>query len=304
MTAGGPPGRFATAVQDHLLVWVLAAVALGVAVPRLAVLTRASTVILAVMVGSVSLTLPLARFRAVDRRGLGLALLGHVAMPFLAFGLARGAGLSPALTAGFVLLGAVTPELVSPVMTELAGGDTALSSAVLVVAGVGSLAFVPWAVALLVGSVAVDAARIVEGVALAVVAPMVVAVAARTRYPGLARYETGFTAVSAAMVVVVIGGVAAANSGLLRSDPRLLGVVVVVAGVLNLAGYGVGWSLTAGRDRPTRIAGALSVGMRDFAVAAALVVATGFPAVAALPAVVFGVLEMATSAALARVAGG
>jgi BASS family bile acid:Na+ symporter len=41
--------------------------------------------------------------------------------------------------------------------------------------------------------------------------------------------------------------------------------------------------------------------MRDFAVAAALVVAAGFPPAAALPALVFGVLELVTSAGLARV---
>ncbi len=298
MTAGSPLG----AVEDHLLVWVLAAVALGVAAPRLAVLTRASPVILAVMVGSVSLTLPLARFRAVDRGGLALALAGHAAMPFVAFGVARGLGLSPPLTAGFVLLGAVTPELVTPVMTELAGGDTALASAVLVLAGVGSLGYVPWVVGLLVGAVEVDAWRVAEGLALAVVAPMVVAVAVRTRYPALGQYDETFTAVSALMVVLVIGGVAAANADLLRADPALLTPVLVAALALNLAGYGLGWAATAGRARETRIAGVLSVGMRDFAVAAALVVSAGFPPVAALPAVVFGVVEMASSAGLARLA--
>lgn len=298
MTAGSPLG----AVEDHLLVWVLAAVALGVAAPRLAVLTRASPVILAVMVGSVSLTLPLARFRAVDRGGLTLALAGHAAMPFVAFGVARGLGLSPPLTAGFVLLGAVTPELVTPVMTELAGGDTALASAVLVLAGVGSLGYVPWVVGLLVGAVEVDAWRVAEGLALAVVAPMVVAVAVRTRYPALGQYDETFTAVSALMVVLVIGGVAAANADLLRADPALLTPVLVAALALNLAGYSLGWAATAGRTRDTRIAGVLSVGMRDFAVAAALVVSAGFPPVAALPAVVFGVVEMASSAGLARLA--
>jgi BASS family bile acid:Na+ symporter len=292
--------RIAGLVDDYLLAWVLAAVAVGVAVPEAAVVTRFSTPILAVMVGSVSLTLPLSRFRAVDRGGLGVALAGHTVMPFLAFGLARARALSPELTAGFVLLGAVTPELVTPVMTELAGGDTALSSAVLVLAGVASLAYVPGVVGLLVGEVGVDAARIVEGLAIAVVAPMTVAVGARTRYRAIGRYDDYYATVSALMVVLIIGGVAAANADLMRANGDLLAVVVAASLALNAAGYGVGWAATAGRDRPTRIAGALSVGMRDFAVAAALVVAAGFPPVAALPAVAFGVVEMATSAGLAR----
>jgi BASS family bile acid:Na+ symporter len=65
-------------------------------------------------------------------------------MPFLAFGVARGLGLSPELTIGFVILGAVTAELVTPVMTELADGNTALSTTALVVIGVESVGFIPW----------------------------------------------------------------------------------------------------------------------------------------------------------------
>ena len=50
--------------------------------------------------------------------------------------------------------------------------------------------------------------------------------------------------------------------------------------------------------REERIAATLSVGMRDFAVAAAFLVGAGFLA-ATLPAVVFGIVEM-MSAGLTR----
>ena len=49
--------------------------------------------------------------------------------------------------------------------------------------------------------------------------------------------------------------------------------------------------------RGARIAVTLSIGMRDFAVAALLVDAD-FPTAATLPAVVFGIVEMTTSAGL------
>lgn len=193
-------------VEDYLLLWVLLSVGLGVLVPRLAVVTRASTLLLAVMIGSISLTLSVEQFRTVDVRALGPVLVGHAAMPFLAFGIARGLSLSPALTVGFVVLGAVTPELVSPVMTELAGGDTALSTTALVVVGIGSVGFVPGVIALLVGGIDVPTAPIVEQLLVAVVAPMLVAVGARARYPDrVGRYDAAYPAVSALMVVVVIG---------------------------------------------------------------------------------------------------
>jgi len=288
-------------IEEYLLLWILLSVGLGIAVPQLAVVTRASTVILAVMIGSISLTLSVDQFRQIDLRSLGLILAGHVAMPFLAFGVARGLGFSPELTVGFVVLGAVTPELVTPVMTELADGDTALSTTALVVIGVGSVGFIPAVVALLVGGIDVPTLPIVEQLVVAVVAPMLVAVGARAVQPDrVGTYDAYYPAVSATMVVLIIGGVTAANATAIRSNLSLLAGVGVGVVMLNGLGYGLGFLLGSRGSRSTRIASVLSIGMRDFAVAAALVIAAGLPTIASLPAVAFGVVEMATSAGLAR----
>lgn len=292
-------------VEEYLLVWVLAAVALGVANPEVAVVTRASTPILAVMIASVSLTLSVERFRGIDRRGLAFALLGHLTMPLVAAAVARGLGLSPALTLGFVVVGAVTPELVTPVMTELAGGDTALATTTLVITGVGSLAVLPAMVGALTGGPPVPTAPIVEGLALAVVLPMVVAVGLRAWQPDrVGAYDEYYPSVAGVMVVLIIGGVAGANASLVRSDPSLTALVGVGALTLNLAGYAVGYGLGSFGSHETRIATVLSVGMRDFAVAAAVILAAGLPTVASLPAIAFGIVEMTTSAALARYLSG
>lgn len=289
-------------IDEYLLGWVLLAVALGALVPELAVLTQFSTPILAIMIGSVSLTLSVERFREIDPQVLGLALASHAAMPAVALAIARLLDLSPPLAIGFVLVGAVTPELVSPTMTELAGGETALTTTVLVATGLASLGYVPGVLALAFGEgITVDTILVVEGLFLAVVSPMVLAVGARTWKPELvSRYDDLYPSISALMVIVIIGGVTAANAGLIRSD---LGLLVPVGGgvlALNLAGYLLGWTAGVREERPERIALALSVGTRDFAVAAALVVASGLPAIASLPAVLFGVVEMTTSAGLAR----
>ncbi|MEF8863069.1 MAG: Na+-dependent transporter [Haloarculaceae archaeon] len=288
-------------IEDYLLLWILLSVGLGIALPQLAVVTRASTLILGVMIGSISLTLSVEQFRGIDARTLGLVLAGHVAMPFLAFGVARGFGLSPELTVGFVVLGAVTPELVTPVMTELADGDTALSTTALVVIGVGSVGFIPLVVALLAGGIDVPTLPIVEQLVVAVVAPMLVAVGTRAYQPDrIGRYDAYYPAVSALMVILIIGGVTAANAEIVRSNLSLLARVGAGVVTLNGLGYVVGFFVGSWGSRPTRIASILSVGMRDFAVAAALVIAAGLPTIASLPAVAFGVVEMATSAGLAK----
>lgn len=294
--------RVARLVEEYLLAWILLAVALGVLRPELAAVTTHSTLILAVMVGSVSLTITLGDIRAVSRAGLALVLGGHAVMPFLAFALARLLGLSPELTIGFVLLGAVTPELVTPTMTELADGDTALAAVALVTIGAISLVFVPAVTGALFGdAIPVDAGRIVSTLLFAVVGPMAAAISIRERWGDpVSAYQDYYGAISAVMVVLIIGGVTAANASLFRADPAILVPVAVGAVLLNLAGYALGWTAGSRFDRPTQVAAMLSVGMRDFAVAAAIVVAAGFPPVAALPAVVFGVVEMATSAGFVR----
>ena len=127
------------------------------------------------------------------------------------------------------------------------------------------------------------------------------AVAGRAWQPDrVGRYDAYYPAISAVMVVLIIGGVTAANAAVIRSNAGVL--LAVVAGVvaLNVVGYGVGFVVGSRGSRSTRIASVLSVGMRDFAVAAALVVAAGLPTIASLPAVAFGVVEMATSAGLAK----
>ncbi|QLC35521.1 bile acid:sodium symporter (plasmid) [Halarchaeum sp. CBA1220] len=298
--------RLARLIDEYLIGWVILAVLLGVLVPELSVVTRASTPILVVMVGSTSLLLSLGDVQGINRRVLGGILLAHLAMPLLAFTIATVLGLSPALTAGFVLLGAVTPELVSPTMTALADGDIALSSISLVAIGLLSVLYTPASVTALLGeTVHVDSGHLVSELLVAVVPPMAIAVLARSRYERIiARYDDYYTSVASVMVILIIGGVAAANATHLRAVTPLLALVVTGAFALNLLGYGLGWTVARLVDATPaeRLAGTFAVGMRDFAVAAALVVAAGFPAIAALPAICFGIVEMVTSAAIARLA--
>ena len=294
--------RVATLVDDYLLLWVLLSAGAGLVVPSVAVLAPLSTPMLAVMIGAVSLTLAPERFRHLRGRPLVAILVVQTGMPLLAFAIARALGLEPALTAGFVVLGAVTPELVAPTMTELGGGDTALSTVTLVAVGLGTLVFVPGVVTVFLGeSVAVEPVLIVEQLVLAVVGPMALAVAVRSRWPDrVGRYDGLYPSVSGLMVILVIGIVAATNAPLVRDGGEALLPVVAGAVVLNCSGYVAGWLVSWNFTRGERIAATLSVGTRDFAVAAALLVGAGFPTAATLPAVVFGIVEMTTSAGLAR----
>lgn len=294
------------AITDLLALWVLLAATAGLLLSdTLALLRPLVLPVLAVMVGSMGLTLSPASFRRVRPRALVTVLLLQAAMAPLAWALGRAAGLGAGALLGLVVLGAVTPELTTPVMTQLARGDVALATGVLVVTGLLSVVLVPGWMVLLVGqSVPFDPLSVLRPLALAVVLPVTLAVAARARWPdAVARGDRHYPAVSALMVVVVMALVVAANAGTVRAaGGGLLPVAAVVAVALNGAGYGLGWAggRAAGLDRGEGRASTLCVGMRDFAVAAGVVVAAGLPAAAAVPAVVFGVVEMASAAGLAR----
>jgi BASS family bile acid:Na+ symporter len=188
-------------------------------------------------------------------------------------------------------------------MTELSGGDTALSATALILIGLGTVGFVPVVVALLLaGAVSVDQLAIVTELAFAVVLPMLVAIGLRWRWPTrIGQYDEYYSSVSALMVILIIGIVTAANAALIRTAGSTLLVVGFGALALNGHGYTAGWIAGRRFSRGERIATTLSVGMRDFAVAAALLVAAGFPAAATLPAILFGIIEMSSSAGLARI---
>ena len=77
--------RLAALVDEYLLGWVLASVAIGLLVPSLGVLTVLSTSILAVMIGSISLTLTVDQFREMRGRALLMIVPVQTSMPVVAF---------------------------------------------------------------------------------------------------------------------------------------------------------------------------------------------------------------------------
>lgn len=79
-------------IEEYLLLWILLSVGLEIVLPQLVVVTRASTPVLAVMIGSISLALSVEQFRDVDARTLGLVLAGYVTIHFPLSVSAKGSG--------------------------------------------------------------------------------------------------------------------------------------------------------------------------------------------------------------------
>lgn len=293
--------RLSDAITDLLALWVVLGVAAGLAVPGLAAGRGLVLPVLAVMIGAMALTLDVERFAKVQPGVLAGLLLASALVAPLAFGIATLLRLPTAMVLGFVVVGAVTPELTTPVMVHLADGDVPLATSTLVLAGFLSLVTVPgWALVLVGDAVPFSPVTMLRPLLLAVVVPTAVALAVRHRWrDAVAAHDDIYPAISALMVVIVITLVAAANAEVVLGG-TLLVPVAGAAVALNAAGYAWGGLVGVRLDAAARRASVLSLGMRDFAVAAGVVLAAGLPEAAALPAVVFGLVEMVSSAGLAR----
>jgi BASS family bile acid:Na+ symporter len=238
------------------------------------------------------MTLKLSDFAVVAQRPWAL-LLGvaaqYVVMPLLGLGIASALGLSAALTAGMVLVGAAPGGTASNVMVYLARGDTALSVAMTSVSTLLSPLLTPVLVLWLAGEyLPVDASELFVSILTIVLVPVVLGVGLRLLLPTLiTRVLDALPLVSVVGITAVVVVVVAASADTLLSIGALLVVAVVLHNGLGLSlGYGIG--RICGLDVASRRAVSIEVGMQNSGLAAALA-SVHFTPAAALPAAIFSV---------------
>lgn len=221
-----------------------------------------------------------------------------VAMPLIAFALARALGLDAAATAGLVLVGACPGGTASNVITYLVRGDVALSVAMTALSTVLSVVVTPLLVALYAGTrIDVPALQMMGDIGRIVLLPVGLGCAVHALFPGLSRVaERGLAWFAMLAVAYIVGVVVALNPGAGAFAPALA-VAVICHNLAGLAaGYAVGAAL--GAPLPIRRTLAVEVGMQNSGLAAALAVAYFGPA-AGLPGAVFSVWHNVSGALLA-----
>jgi BASS family bile acid:Na+ symporter len=283
--------------------WALLAAAAALAVPRPFAEARSwiSPLLGVVMLG-MGLTLRASDFRSVLERPravlLGTALQFGI-MPLLGWLLAEAFGLSPAVAAGVVLVGACPGGTASNVICFLARGDVALSIALTAVStllAVGATPLLTWVYA---GAwVPVPAGDMLRSIAAIVVLPVAAGVAANTlwgeRLGGVARV---FPALSVLAIAFIIAIVVALNRSLAAD---VVGPVAAAVVLHNTLGLGLGfagarWLGFGEREARTL---AIEVGMQNSGLGVALATAYLSP-LAALPGALFSVWHNLSGAALA-----
>jgi len=264
--------------------------------------TSAIPWLLALIMLGMGMTLRPADFAIVGKRPWAL-LLGvaaqYIVMPLVGYGLAQVLGLSAALAAGMVLVGAAPGGTASNVMVYLARGDTALSVAMTTVSTLLAPLLTPLLVLWLADEfLPVDTAALFESIVQIVLAPVVIGILLRVvAGRAVEKILPVLPLVSVAGITAVVAIVVAASSETVLSVGAVVVAAVVLHNTLGLSiGYGVG-RLT-GLSIPGRRAISIEVGMQNSGLAAALAT-VHFNPVAALPAAIFSVWHNVSGSALA-----
>jgi BASS family bile acid:Na+ symporter len=136
---------------------------------------------------SMGITLSVDDFKRVLKRpgvvGLGF-LMCYGLMPAMALALSKVLGLSPALTAGMVLVGSINGGQASNLCTYIARGDVALSVMMTTVTTLGAIFMTPLICKLLLGAIVpVDAVGVAISTVQVVLVPIVLGMLANANFP-------------------------------------------------------------------------------------------------------------------------
>ena len=277
---------------------VVAAI-LALLVPSSAVAAR-SDVLLAALVGATALGIPAARLRELGRRARAVAVLSIA--PFLVLGTV-GWALSRLIGGGagdgVLAVGLSSSEVAAVGLAALAGADATIALG----AVAGSLVLAALVGPVLIGPLAggaahVSSAHLLARFALVVLAPLAAGVAVHS-LPGPGRWlaerdgpREGIAALAVLALVYAALSAAHGAHGLGRAALASLAFLAISG---TLAGL---WRRRTAPS-PVAVPGALAIGMRDFAVAAALASqAFGAAGDAAAVPGVYGVLVLLAGSAV------
>ena len=200
-----------------------------------------------------------------------LALLANfVLMPLGALALAKVLWLDEPFGVGLLVLGCAAGAPFLPKLAEIAKGNLAFAVGAMVLLMVGTVAYLPIVLPLLLPGITVNAWEIARSLLLLMLLPLIIGLALKARYGDLAaRVKPVLDWISNVSLILLVCLITAAN---IDKVLQVFGTRGILAGLLFIAlGVGTGW-LLGGSSADTKRVMALGTGQRN--IAAALVVAS------------------------------
>jgi len=252
-------------------------------------------VTLAVLVATTGVALTTGQLRAsrtATARLLDVLVITSVALPALAWGASQLTDPGP-LRQGVLAAGVAPAEVTSVALVSLGGGEAALTAALLIGSTlVTVLAAGP--ILSILGSAATVSSTTLLIQLLLVALPLTAGITTRHALRPNATVLSASTALGTLTLLTLLCQVASQ----ITLKPSYVSLTLAVL-VFLVASTGLGWLLTIRLTPPRRLALALPVAMRDFAVAAGIATAA-FSPVAAAPLGIYGLLVLLAGALTAR----
>lgn len=292
------PARLLAAAPRALTALAIVAAALALIVPSVALANRAD-LLLALLVLATAVGIPAAELAGLRRHGATVAFLSVA--PVIVLGAVAwlvGRAFDPATRDGLLAVGLASSEVASVGLVALAGADATVALGVVTGSLVLSALVGPVAISLVTGAAGHGAtAHLLVRFALVVILPLIAGVALRTIAPGLGRVDPQREGVAALAVAVLVYAALSGTNGARGLGSALAASVIFLAVSALL---GAMWR----RARPgaAAVPGALTIAMRDFAVAAALASQAFGPRAGAVPGV-YGVVMLLAGATVAGALG-
>jgi ACR3 family arsenite efflux pump ArsB len=293
------PARAEQWLGRWLVPLVLIAAGLGVAFPapgRYLTNAHGIPVTLGILVATTGIAITTGQARQARTAAGRLILVlitTSLALPALAWAASHLAGPGP-LRYGILAAGVAPAEAVAVAIAGLGGGEAALTAALLIGSTLITVLAAGPVLAALGAAATVGPAALLAQLALIIALPLAAGITARAT---LRLSPPVLSASAAAGMLALLALLWQVSSQItLRAAyiPVTLGLLAFLA-----ASAALGWLLTIGQTPPRRLALALPVAMRDFAVAAGIATAAFGPAAAA-PLGIYGVLVLLTGALTAQ----
>jgi predicted Na+-dependent transporter len=291
--------RALAAIPRVLTPLALLAAALALIVPSGALAAR-SDLLLALLVLATALGISFADLRRLRDHAAAVGVLSVLPLVLLgAVAWVIGRPFAPPVRDGLLAVGLASSEVASVGLVALAGADAtialgAVSGSLIASALVGPVA----AGAIAGGAGHANPGHLLARFALVVIVPLIVGVAARSRWPRTAAADPEREGVAALTVAVLIYAALSGTHGAHHLASALLASVafLIVSGALAEL-----WRRRAGPA--TAVPGAFAIAMRDFAVAAALATQAFGTGAGAVPGVYGVVMLVGGAVAATRLAG-
>jgi BASS family bile acid:Na+ symporter len=291
--------RILTAAPRALTPLAIAAAALALVIPSGA-LARRSDLLLALLVLATALGISATHLARLRDHLAAVALLSVaplLALAALAWLIGRAFGID--VRDGLLAVGLSSSEVATVGLVALAGADATIALGAVTGSLVLAALVGPVAIGLLAGHAGHgQTGHLLGRFALVVIAPLVAGTLIRTAAPRVAAADREREGVAALTVAALVYAALSGTAGAHGLAPALLAALIflLVSGLLG--------ELWRRRTAPGAVAipGALTIGMRDFAVAAALAAQAFGPRAAAVPGVYGVVMLVAGAIAAGRLA--